>query len=781
MSPGKEVDVNEMFLTQTSSADYENLCRLDVLGLQDSPTGDQGEIYKEFQEQLQRSPEGWYETSLPWKGNHPPLPNNKSGSMRRLESLARKLERSDILERYDQVIKDQLEQGIVERAEEIPKGREFYLPHKPVVRESAESTKLRIVYDASARGRENSPSLNECLNPGPPLQNQLWNVLVRARFHPVLLTGDLKQAFLQVRIHEQDRDALRFHWFKDLQTKNIEVLRFTRALFGLAPSPFLLGGVIQHHLENFRTVYPEIVSEIEKSLYVDDLINGGEEEIKAKQLKSKATEIFADATFSLHKWHCNIRELESPIKLNDEGTETYAKQQLGVPNGEEACILGLSWSKEEDTIGVKFPSGSTEPTKRGIVGKVARIYDPLGLVAPVTLAGKLSYRDACNANLAWDTKLPHELSRRLMKWEESLPTSTMTKRSLPMHHEAITEIHLHSFGDASGKGVAAVVYAVVVQSSGVSQGLVASKSRLAKQGLTIPRLELVAGHMAVNLITNVKMALEGFNVTRQVCWLDSSVALHWIRGNGSNKQFVANRVQKIGQHTNVGWRYISTEENPADLASRGGSVGQKDSWWNGPSWLPSSENWPPDIITRTSPDSQAKEKIPKNIFKVTQVGGDDLDVLLEKLQFWKLVRVCAWMARFTKNARESKENRIMGPLGADEIEVQVKLWINRAQESAKGTDNFEKDKIQLNLQSNNEGILECRGRIQGQYPIYLPDSHAFTTKIVTEAHMKTLHGGMGATMTRERILLGTKAKKTSQKDNQIVQGMLPISSESVCI
>ena len=127
----------------------------------------------------------------------------------------------------------------------------------------------------------------------------------------------------------------------DLQTKD-EVLRFTRALFGLAPSPFLLGGDIQHHLENFRTVYPEIVSEIEKSLYVDDQISGGEDEIKAKQLKSKATEIFADATFSLDKWHSNVREIESPIKLNDEGTEAYAKQQLGVPNGEDACILGLS-------------------------------------------------------------------------------------------------------------------------------------------------------------------------------------------------------------------------------------------------------------------------------------------------------------------------------------------------------------------------------------------------------------------------------------------------------
>jgi hypothetical protein len=98
------------------------------------------------------------------------------------------------------VIKDQLEQVIVERAKEIPKEREFYIPHKPVVRESAESTKLRIVYDASARGSENSPSLNECLNPGPPLQIQLWNVLVRARFHPLLLTCRQKTKFFDLLV-----------------------------------------------------------------------------------------------------------------------------------------------------------------------------------------------------------------------------------------------------------------------------------------------------------------------------------------------------------------------------------------------------------------------------------------------------------------------------------------------------------------------------------------------------------------------------------------------------
>ena len=87
------------------------------------------------------------------------------------------------------MIKEQLNQGIVERVEAAPQGHEVYLPHEAVIRETAASTKLRVVCDASARACDNVPSLNECLNPGPPLQNQLWSVLVRSRFHPVAITG----------------------------------------------------------------------------------------------------------------------------------------------------------------------------------------------------------------------------------------------------------------------------------------------------------------------------------------------------------------------------------------------------------------------------------------------------------------------------------------------------------------------------------------------------------------------------------------------------------------
>ena len=121
----------------------------------------------------------------------------------------KKLRSQGIIERYDQVIQDQIKAGIVERVTgSATRQRHFYILHKGVVRDSIETTKLRVVYNASARAYSGAPSLNECLISGPPVQNKLWSVLVRARFHPIAVTGDIRQAFLEVRIRVQDRNAL---------------------------------------------------------------------------------------------------------------------------------------------------------------------------------------------------------------------------------------------------------------------------------------------------------------------------------------------------------------------------------------------------------------------------------------------------------------------------------------------------------------------------------------------------------------------------------------------
>ena len=172
------------------------------------------------------------------------------------------------------------------------------------------------------------------------------------RFHPVLLSEHLQQTFLQVHIKKEERDALRFYW-KTSEHSEVEVLRFTRALFGLVPSPFLLGGVIECHLDTWETRMPQPVAELRKSLYVDDHISGKPTVPEAKQLKQGAIGIFGDAKFTLHKWHLNVAELEESERGVDDST--FPKQQLGQSKAKSGSLLGLLWDKQEDQITVVMP------------------------------------------------------------------------------------------------------------------------------------------------------------------------------------------------------------------------------------------------------------------------------------------------------------------------------------------------------------------------------------------------------------------------------------------
>ena len=157
----------------------------------------------------------------------------------------------------------------------------------------------------------------------------------------------------------------------------------------------------------------------------------------------------------------------------------------------------------------------------------------MGIVSPVTLGGKLIYPEVCDAKLPWDQELPTELSNKWNKWTKALPDKVDIPRSISKFRESIDAIDLHAFGDSSGFGTAACVYALITQPSGVTQGLLAAKSRLAKKGLTIQRLELVSGHMAANLLATIRSSLAGLPVRSCYGWLDSSMALHWIRGQGN--------------------------------------------------------------------------------------------------------------------------------------------------------------------------------------------------------------------------------------------------------
>lgn len=141
----------------------------------------------------------------------------------------------------------------------------------------------------------------------------------------------------------------------------------------------------------------------------------------------------------------------------------------------------------------------------------------------------------------------------------------------------------------------------------------------------------------------------------------------------------------------------------------------------------------------------------------------DLEVILEKFDLRKALRIGAWVTRFLRNSR-SFTNKAKGPLSTAAVTRHETFLVKRAQRQGFNNVSFEQDQEQLNLQLNEEGVLECRGRIQGEYPVYLPDTALLAGKIVQRAHVATLHGGVGLTMAsvRERYWIPRLRKLTKR-------------------
>ena len=167
-----------------------------------------------------------------------------------LNSLYRRLQREPaLLKEYNSIILDQIENNIVEK--DIPEpGEVYFIPHQAVIRKQAASTRLRIVFDASSKVQPDLASLNDCLWTGPSLMPAIMNVLIRFRAWKYGLVADVRKAFQQIRIDENQRSFLRFLWVQDIQSDNPEllILGFQRIIFGVNSSPFLLSGTLEYHI-----------------------------------------------------------------------------------------------------------------------------------------------------------------------------------------------------------------------------------------------------------------------------------------------------------------------------------------------------------------------------------------------------------------------------------------------------------------------------------------------------------------------------------------------------
>ena len=306
-----------------------------------------------------------------------------------------------VREHYDSIVKEQLENGIIEKIPETKSGkRVFYMPHKPVIREAATTTKVRMVVDASSKPSREAFSINECMNPGPATQPLLWDILIRSRIAPICVIGDVSKAFLQVELHPDDRDAFRFLY----RTQHGEELhlRFCRLPFGGQSSPFVLGGVFEHHLET-TTGDETVKKQLKRNSYVDNIIGLVTNEDRAHEFKEEATRIMEKGKFPLAKWESNIKT------LNDEQDKMETK------------LLGINWNKENDTFAADVHLEMPENvTQRTILKKLASIYDRLGLISPTLVDGKHLNRLAVDEKKGWDGELSGELKSKWSKWVTSL-------------------------------------------------------------------------------------------------------------------------------------------------------------------------------------------------------------------------------------------------------------------------------------------------------------------------------------------------------------------------
>ena len=744
-----------------------NFWDLERLGI----SQDENSVIANFQDNLQ-SIDGRYEVTLPWKQEHPLLPDNFTLSQKRLHGMFTKLRKDPVLlKEYHSIMKDQENAGIIERVnsnQTSEVGKTHYLPHHPVIREDKQTTKVRVVYDASARKR----------------------------------------------VNEADRDVLRFLWFEDPFARDPvpTTFRFTHVVFGVTCSPFLLQGTLKHHIEKYQDVYPDIRKKLTNSLYADDVNSGGYTLEESYELHKVSKQMMQDGSFNLHKWQSNSAELHAMIQATEnsplrndvsqeratkadcseditinaisEEDSSFAKSTLGAYSDskfEGTKVLGISWDNDKDNLVFNLSelhktAKDLSPTKRNVLRVVAKIYDPLGLIPPITAPMKVFLQDLFKKRVSWDEILPEELRQ---KWSNLLYEFMQVGQvKIPRYYfgtntEKPEKIELFGFADSSQSSYAAAVYAKITIKGQSNVSLVMSKTRVAPLSQqSMPRLELLSCLILSRLINHVKDSLSAaIPVEVRQCWTDSITALYWIKGTSKEwKIFVENRVQEIRKFVPASlWAHCPGKENPADIPTRWISPRQfvtSENWWTGPKWLSDEEDqWPKLPDSSTTPSNCLEEfKADKNVatslltntyVKATDQGLSKLVQAERYGSYQKLLNVTAYILRFIRNCSR-KEDRLVGELSADEISAAEILWI-KEMHSTLSSQKLSELEHQLGIYEDKSGLFRCKGRLgnstlpfDAKFPILLPRNNHVTKLIVLNCHHNVFHDRTNGTLAEVR-------------------------------
>ena len=776
--------LNVMISHKVDEFDVERFWTVESLGIESHTLDDKAENPSlEYRSTSITREDGGYVAAFPWKKEHPPLPSNFKVCERRTRSLARRLAKSPhLMKTYGDIIADQEKRGFIEQVQPQENDQTVhYIPHHPVVKNST-TTPLRIVYDCSCRQSPITPSLNDCLQVGPPLLTDMCSIILRFRTHRFAFSTDIEKAFLHVGLNEHDRNYTRFLWLSNPNDSEspFTTYRFKVVLFGSASSPFMLNATLQHHLDQYST---SVTEDMKDNLYVDNLKSGCETEDEAVDYYEEARSTMAKGKFNLRSWASNSQQLRSHV------TQDHTND-----NSHEVGILGLQWNPTNDKITLTQNSGNLTQklpmTKRTILQQSAKVYDPLGLITPVTVRARILIQELWRKSLPWDIPVPADLQQKWSSIAEDIHDSVNEHATLPRQYflepvKPQDNVELHVFSDAS-----TVAYgAVALLRHDTHTSFVMAKNRVAPlKKLTLPQLELMAALIGARLAHFIQKSMERkYHNLCVVLWTDSQIVLHWLHSRKSLKQFIQNRVKEINQlYPTSTWHYCPTSDNPADLLTRGITANHLRSstiWQHGPAWLTSESQWPKWSSTQISSTQALATAIaapPENVPTKTsdQPGIHRLIEVTKHTRLRRLVRITAYVLRFGNNLSKRNPPRY-GTLTTKEIQEAERMWIQISQSLtyAKEIANLRSESSnrlplvrQLHLFLDESGLLRCGGRIHNapvheltKFPYLLPRKQPFTNLVIQDAHQNQLHSGVNATVTALRQKFWIPAARQSVK------------------
>ena len=390
------------------------------------------------------------------------MPNNRHIATQRLMSLKKRMKRDETFRNdYTTFLNDVIANGYAEivpqeEAKQLD-GKSWYIPHHAVYHPKKNT--LRVVFDCGAEFQ--GTSLNAELLQGPDLTNSLIGVLLRFRREPIALMADIKSMFHQVRVSKSDINCLRFLWWPggDIEQEPVDH-RMLVHLFGAVSSPSCSSFALRKTAEDNPHIRPQVTNTLMSNFYVDDCLTSLPTVQEAVQLRADLTELCSKGGFQLTKWVSNDRTVLSTIKEDDKGKDIKSldldKDQLPTDRA-----LGLQWSVEDDAFRFEIKVTEKPHTRRGILSMVSSVYDPLGILAPVTLPAKQLLQELCKQGYAWDDPIPTNQAKQWISWTQDLPKLTdfsVARCMKPSHFGEPKIYQLHLFADASEAGYGAVGY-----------------------------------------------------------------------------------------------------------------------------------------------------------------------------------------------------------------------------------------------------------------------------------------------------------------------------------